>query len=102
MHWLSALGGNARGRRRFAAVRGKGSQLVKLASSNSSKADDEDGMMLIEPQNMIQSIFLDCDKDDDGFLSASEYSSFLRTIESWGKHKYTDDNWAEQWCVHIS
>jgi Ca2+-binding EF-hand superfamily protein len=65
------------------------------------KAGGDDGMMLIEPKNMIQSIFLDCDKDNDGALSASEYSAFLRTIGSWGKHKYTDDTWADQWCVHL-
>lgn len=96
---MSVLGGNARGRRRFAAVRGKGTHLKKMATGEErgSKADD-DGMVLIEPQNMIQSIFLDCDKDNDGRLSSSEYSAFLRTIGSWGKHKYTDDAWAGQWC----
>jgi hypothetical protein len=103
MHWLSVLGGNAHGRRRFAGVRGKGAQLKKKATGDERgvKAVGDDGMMLIEPQNMIQSIFLDCDKDNDGALSASEYSAFLRTIGSWGKHKYTDDNWADQWCVHL-
>ena len=91
MHWLSVLGGNAHGRRRFAAVRGKGTQLKKRATGEDGKDDEEGGgMMLIEPQHMIQSIFLDCDKDNDGALSASEYSAFLRTIGSWGKHKYTD------------
>ena len=101
MHWLSVLGGNAHGRRRFAAVRGKGTQLKKRATGEDGKDDEEGGgMMLIEPQHMIQSIFLDCDKDNDGALSASEYSAFLRTIGSWGKHKYTDENWVEQWCDH--
>ena len=105
MHWLSVLGGNANGRRRFAAVRGKTTQLKKMASvegRHDLRGDDCDGMMLIEPQNMIQSIFLDCDKDNDGALSSSEYSAFLRTIGSWGKHKYTDETWDEQWCVHSS
>eukprot|EP01045_Picozoa_sp_COSAG04_P001535 COSAG04_NODE_52_length_30862_cov_37.882005_8_plen_68_part_00 len=35
---------------------------------------------------MIQAIFLDCDKDNDGALNAEEYASFLKTIGTWGKH----------------
>ena len=42
--------------------------------------------LFIEPQNMIQAIFLDCDKDNDGALNAEEYASFLKTIGTWGKH----------------
>lgn len=100
MHWLSVLGGNSRGRRRFANVRGKGTQLRKRATEGGAAvADEEEGMIMIEPQNMIQSIFLDCDKDNDGALSATEYSDFLRTIGSWGKHKYTDATWEAYWCV---
>lgn len=54
---------------------------------------------MIEPQNMIQSIFLDCDKDNNGALSATEYRDFLKAIGSWGKHKYTDPTWEAYWCV---
>ena len=72
----------------------------RVVTQNGKDDEEGGGMMLIEPQHMIQSIFLDCDKDNDGALSASEYSAFLRTIGSWGKHKYTDENWVEQWCDH--
>ena len=37
--------------------------------------------------NMIQSIFLEHDKDCDDALNYEEYTAFLKNINSWGKTK---------------
>eukprot|EP01052_Picozoa_sp_SAG31_P007432 SAG31_NODE_354_length_17223_cov_18.708771_18_plen_215_part_00 len=97
LEWLSALGGKQD--RKMAKTLGFATKGLRKAENKLAEARNEvaNRKLEIDTDAMISTIFEKFDANGDGKLSSDEYKSFLVSIDSWGKHKYTDADWASWW-----
>ena len=95
---VAALGGK-QNRKMAQALGMRAAKGLKRAETKIAEARTEvaNRKLELDTDLMIAGIFDRFDADNDTALSSNEYKQFLVAIDSWGKHKYTDADWAGWW-----